>query len=978
MAIKSDRIKVTLLILFNIIITNKCDGDFSDKIDEPFEQLQNNSSEEQNNLNTYIDKLVTEELTNTTKELEDELNLSRDNLDKISTTESVMKNVFEDTFNASDENEYDDKNGDENVDNITTYQDVTETTNSYNNADNVVSNDASEDIYRNEGSSRIDLTTQPTTRSMESSEETSSKPTDEDENSGQRNPKTETENTGTQDTRIYDKARPLPALSKSSTLKSWLEDSWLRPPAGILVPLRPLALNRALGVWNDLADEGLNVTDIVIVGYDSNGVSWRSRHNLQPTSSGSDKTVSEALSKLLSKYQGVYTDSNNDGTMRAIASAAKLVPYDSALFVVTDKGPGDPQRLPLALRALVEKRLKVYTIWTDPNHPSPESELALQDLRNISSHTEGEVLPYSLQIAEDSSSNLAAEAKLQQWEPIVHMEPRRAKLTKPDDDMFDMLLVKRGGDEATTLGVPVENGVTALRILIEGTVDHAVLYPPSDAPQIDIYNQTSISMFSPASKTGSLDPRDVFLVFPGSTLNFDTLSVLPATSLSEDVSALIGMWHLSVRCETCDYKLSVSARTDLHFYAEIVPRDVLKLRVMGPVASIRESSLVDEYGTDLAKIPFSYQPSDSDHNKDNTMADIYTDISMPSVTSSKVYVKILGRDIHGEPFVRLAGPLNQQQAEVRMGRSASIRFPESINDFEEIEIINSRMYNGKIQYNDSNLLPFERASSLVVNQRGSILTSVQVGLSTRLYGAPGDRLQLYYEVTNFREQAVRLTFRAVGQLNFLTGINPEAATIPSGQTVTVIVSLLISQNSQAGARDFINFTAFRQDEVSLSSYVYVLNTGETLQDVNSPEVRHNFQGSCMGRQGTDCAEHLWSASIFARDPVAGILRLTSSPPGLVYSGNFISGARTELMATYSANCCNPRVIVTAVDAFRNVNSYTIDISNYITGAAVAAITLGVILGIILLVVIIFSIYYCAKRRKESRELPTYNTSRNIS
>lgn len=38
------------------------------------------------------------------------------------------------------------------------------------------------------------------------------------------------------------------------------------------MPLRPLALNRALGVWNDLANEGLNVTDIVIVGYDSNGL----------------------------------------------------------------------------------------------------------------------------------------------------------------------------------------------------------------------------------------------------------------------------------------------------------------------------------------------------------------------------------------------------------------------------------------------------------------------------------------------------------------------------------------------------------------------------------------------------------------------------------------------------------------------------------------------------------------------------------
>ena len=57
--------------------------------------------------------------------------------------------------------------------------------------------------------------------------------------------------------------------------------------------------------------------------------------------------------------QGVSTDTSNDGTMRALATAAKLVPYDSALFVITDKRPGDPQRLPLALRALVEKRLKV-------------------------------------------------------------------------------------------------------------------------------------------------------------------------------------------------------------------------------------------------------------------------------------------------------------------------------------------------------------------------------------------------------------------------------------------------------------------------------------------------------------------------------------------------------------------------------------------------------------------------------------------
>ncbi|KOB65325.1 Uncharacterized protein OBRU01_21341, partial [Operophtera brumata] len=51
----------------------------------------------------------------------------------------------------------------------------------------------------------------------------------------------------------------MPAISRRSTLKSWLEDGWLRAPAGLLVPLRPIALNRALAVWNDLMHGGLNV-----------------------------------------------------------------------------------------------------------------------------------------------------------------------------------------------------------------------------------------------------------------------------------------------------------------------------------------------------------------------------------------------------------------------------------------------------------------------------------------------------------------------------------------------------------------------------------------------------------------------------------------------------------------------------------------------------------------------------------------------
>lgn len=61
--------------------------------------------------------------------------------------------------------------------------------------------------------------------------------------------------------------------------------------------------------------------------------------------------------------------------------------------------------------------------------------------------------------------------------------------------------------------------------------------------------------------------------------------------------------------------------------------------------------------------------------------------------------------------------------------------------------------------------------------------------------------------------------------------------------------------------------------------------------------------------------------------ITGLLRLTSSPVGLVYDSNFVSGTREEVTATYRATCCAPRMLVNAVDSFGNTNSYIVDISS---------------------------------------------------
>ncbi|KPJ00501.1 hypothetical protein RR46_07091 [Papilio xuthus] len=879
-----------------------------------------------------------------------------------------------------------------------------------------------EDMFSSHSGREDDVTETTVSATTKATDETISNE-NQLSSTGQRIPKTDNSEAKQPIEKRNDaKPRSTVHTSKSSTLRSWLEDTWLRPPAGVLVPLRPRALQRALDVWKDLtADGSLKMTDIVIVGFDSKGISWRSRHNLQASGTTDDKTVGDAISKLIVKYQGVRSESASDGTLRALASAAKLVPYDSALFLITDKEVGDPLKLPLALRALVEKRLKVYTIWTDPNYPSIESELSLVELRNVSTHTEGDVLPYSLQakelengippvadlqqweplaeaqlgprrarlrqIEEDSfdelENGIPPVADLQQWEPLAEAQlgPRRARLRQIEEDSFDTLLIWRGGGEAISLGIPVEAGVAALRILIEGDVDHAALFPPNEAPQVDLFNETSVKQFSSSSRTDGLVPRDVYLPFPGAP-QIDVMHGKKIFSLP--MHPLIRKVHFHFPSFPYKKKGGKGMRTKLGLRdAHSSDCNSLNLRVIGPVASVRESSLVDEYGTELAKLPFSY-PASSNTNPAhiNLVTEIEEAVPLPKLKVSRVYAKILGRNIQGDPFIRFSGPIDHE-IEVRNGRSAVI-FPNSNNDLEGVEEENIHMH--KMRLNETNALPYGRTSRVV--QQGTLVTALIIGLGSRLYGSPGDSLQLHFEVSNYREQAVRFSFGATGELRFLRSIEPSSQTIQSGQTLNVIVNLLISTAAQPGVRDFITFTAYGLDQISISAYVYVVNPNESQVDQFAPEVRHSYQGHCIGRMGNDCAEHTWSATVYARDS-GGLLRITSTPLGLMAAQDrtFISGTREEVVTVYRSTCCSTRVVVNAVDIYGNTNSYTMDISSknipnisiedYITDAGIAAIVLGVLLIIALIAIIIFLITWCVRKRKSSRELPSY-ASRNVS
>ncbi|GBP41893.1 hypothetical protein EVAR_86864_1 [Eumeta japonica] len=336
------------------------------------------------------------------------------------------------------------------------------------------------------------------------------------------------------------------------------------------------------------------------------------------------------------RAQGVHTSgaTRGDGSMQALAAAAALVPYDSALFVVTDAPAADAHRLPSALKALVEKRLKVYTIWTDPLVNAPETESALADFRKISRHTEGDVLPYALQVMNMNAARLASE--LGDW-GMDTARARGARLNANiDNEQLETLLVRRGGGDASSLGIPVETGVKALRVLIEGAVEHAVLYPPNDGhptqrqmdklvnyftdfsppdrsiqrelhttvlPQIknllpepeghgadiprshvrrgvpipdtvmatankwaSIWDYLLAKLLIIDSTVGDSDRPDIDL------RRLQRLSVLPAGTTHPAIrEPTAGTWHLSVRCDTCDYRLTVRAKALISADASLLP-----------------------------------------------------------------------------------------------------------------------------------------------------------------------------------------------------------------------------------------------------------------------------------------------------------------------------------------------------------------------------------------------------------------------
>ncbi|XP_037045802.1 uncharacterized protein LOC119081167 [Bradysia coprophila] len=254
------------------------------------------------------------------------------------------------------------------------------------------------------------------------------------------------------------------------------------------------------------------------------------------------------------------------------------------------------------------------------------------------------------------------------------------------------------------------------------------------------------------------------------------------------------------------------------------------------------------------------------------------------------------------------------------------------------------------------------------------VTKIELGVQSQLLASPGQTVQIYYEVTNLREEPTFHNFQVVDEKRFLRALTPMSMWLAAGQTQSAIVTVYIPPNAQIGDKDKITFTS---QGVGLASQAATLTvtSSTAIQDTRQPSMWWGFGSRCEGRTGAgQCASSVWSLEVSTQDTDTGILRVQSRPAGIIVRNAFTAGTNNEVKATYTSSCCTTRVTITSYDLAGNQRSHTVDVTEFILNeASIAAIALGVVLLVILICLAIGLIVWCCKRRKASRELPVYRS-----
>ncbi|XP_077293086.1 uncharacterized protein LOC143916071 [Arctopsyche grandis] len=775
-------------------------------------------------------------------------------------------------------------------------------------------------------------------------------------------------------------------------LRAYLEDIYLRGPIAVVIDTSGDSLAMAKDAWSAMEQTGgmLNITDIVLIAYDNNGeIAWMSHHK-----ASNPQQVDFEIKSFKKALSGLKPSKGSGRPLQALLKASRLLPYDSAIFLFSNKQKGveksDGEDRILA-RTLLSKRIKLYAVCGDDGCATRSS------IRGTVARASGGA---SVVLAAQQPQHLRNLRALDVYYDASE-ENNDEEVTFDDQQT---IMLRKGLTGLQTIALAIDSSIKTLTISITGNPERAILYTPSDH-NINLLEKASVSEFSEGSEILSLSPtaaaRLVMILDNVEKISDPEKEVNGSQEENGTEKTRIlesgpqnGVWRLTVKgSDTRTFDVQADAETTIQVSAKLFTQYTglktgeknLKIAIGGTVKSVREAILVDPHGQKIAKLS-SYKYQDSEMENDAT--EIESLKAFDAGISSKIvplpsdvpkdrsfYVQITGRNNNGDSFVRMSQELtvpydDNTPVEEKLGKIVDGTEIESEGigrGFSDIQSARST---------DNSTNKDIARSTEVTTADGLPLTTIQIGGATRLYGAPGAQMQIHYEITNNRDKAVFYRFGAKDEQYFLRTMNPQSQWISGKQTLNVVVTIGITSSADNNIRDAIKFTASGVEQTSIYAYIYVVSDRRVENDGKKPTLKYSYRGDCMGYlDSSSCSKKTWGLDITARDSDSGLLRIASSPGGIVYQSGFYAGGREEVSAKYTSSCCASKVQLSAVDLNGNVMNYDIDVSQYFTPAMIAAIVLGVLLLIALIVVAILVIRWIVKRKRDSRELPSYQTQR---
>lgn len=311
----------------------------------------------------------------------------------------------------------------------------------------------------------------------------------------------------------------------------------------------------------------------------------------------------------------------------------------------------------------------------------------------------------------------------------------------------------------------------------------------------------------------------------------------------------------------------------------------------------------------------------------------------------------------------------------------SLRFPEETAD-PDSEIFPNPIYTStKNDLNSTKLiLQSDQQTTLSNGVLKQGITKIEMGIQSQILVAPGMLASLYFEVTNLRTEPIFHNIQVTDEQRFLRTLTPQSIFLASGQTTTVTVTVLIPNTTPQGTRDTIKFMCLGSGRQVFQSVDLKVITNIDAEDTTPPTVSWQFGSRCdsVRTETASCSEKYWSLDIVAQDWETGLLRLQSTPSGLINRNSFTIGTNQALRTTYSASCCQPKVTLTAYDIAGNQKTHNIDVRDIVLSeASIAAIVLGALLLILLIVLIVILVIWCVKRRRASHDLHSYRSHSQI-